>query len=172
MDCSLPGICVAVLSHSLTLSHLCLTLCNPFEYSLPDSSVHGHSPGKNTGVGCMPSSRGSSQHNSGLPHCRQILCHLNHQGSPRILEWVAYSFSRGPSWPRNCTGVSCIIGEFFTSWATRETHIYWWWTGRLGLLQSMGSQCRTQLSSWTWLTDINLIMIHCSWRKTEFDEYD
>ena len=23
-----------------------------------------------------------------------------------------------------------------------------------------------------WLTDINLIMIHCSWRKTEFDKYD
>ena len=25
-----------------------------------------------------------------LPHCREILCHLSHQGSPRILEWVAY----------------------------------------------------------------------------------
>ena len=29
--------------------------------SLPGSSVHGDSPGKNTGVDCMPSSRGSSQ---------------------------------------------------------------------------------------------------------------
>ena len=86
-----------IFSQFSSVAQLCLTLCNPFEYSLPDSSVHGHSPGKNTGVGCMPSSRGSSQHNSGLPHCRQILCHLNHQGSPRILEWVAYSFSRGPS---------------------------------------------------------------------------
>ena len=25
--------------------------------------------------------------NPGLPHCRQILYHLSHQGSPRILEW-------------------------------------------------------------------------------------
>ena len=26
--------------------------------------------------------------NPGLPHCRQILYQLNHQGSPRILKWV------------------------------------------------------------------------------------
>ena len=31
----------------------CLTLCNPMDYSLPGSSVHGHSPGKNIGVGCQ-----------------------------------------------------------------------------------------------------------------------
>ena len=33
----------------------------------------------------------------GLPQCRQILYHLSHQGSSRILEWVAYPFSRGSS---------------------------------------------------------------------------
>ena len=32
--------------------------------------------------------------NPGLLHCRQILYHLSYQGSPRILEWVAISFSR------------------------------------------------------------------------------
>ena len=31
------------------------------------------------------------------PHCRQILYHLSHQRSPRILDWVAYPFSRGSS---------------------------------------------------------------------------
>ena len=31
---------------------LCPTLCNPTDRSLPGSSVHGDSPGKNTGVGC------------------------------------------------------------------------------------------------------------------------
>ena len=30
----------------------CPTLCNPMDYSPPDSSVHGIFPGKNTGVGC------------------------------------------------------------------------------------------------------------------------
>ena len=43
---------------SVRLSLLCLvaylypTLCNPMNYSPPGSSVHGDSPGKNTGVGC------------------------------------------------------------------------------------------------------------------------
>ena len=30
----------------------CLSLCDPTDYSPPGSSVHGDSPGKNTGVGC------------------------------------------------------------------------------------------------------------------------
>ena len=45
------------------------------------------------------------------------------QGSPRILEWVAYPFSRVSSWPRNQIGDSCIAGGFFTSWAIREALI-------------------------------------------------
>ena len=53
--------------------------------------------------------------NPGLLHCRQILYHLSHQGSPKILEWVAYPFSRGYSRSRNRTGVSCIAGRFFTN---------------------------------------------------------
>ena len=35
----------------------------------------------------------------------------------RILEWIAISFSRGSSWPRDQTQVSCIAGRFFTIWA-------------------------------------------------------
>ena len=38
----------------------------------------------------------------------------------RILQWVAISFSRGSSQPRDRTHVSCIAGGFFTIWATRE----------------------------------------------------
>ena len=38
----------------------------------------------------------------------------------RILEWVAISFSRRSSWPRDWTWVSCIVGRHFTIWATRE----------------------------------------------------
>ena len=38
----------------------------------------------------------------------------------RILEWVAYPFSRGSSQPRNWTGVSHIAGRKFTSWTTGE----------------------------------------------------
>ena len=51
--------------------------------------------------------------NPSLPHCRQILYQLSLQGSPRILEWIAYPFSSESSRPRNRTGVSCIAGGLF-----------------------------------------------------------
>ena len=38
----------------------------------------------------------------------------------RILEWIAISFSRGSSWPRDQTQVSHIGGRRFNLWATRE----------------------------------------------------
>ena len=38
----------------------------------------------------------------------------------RVLEWVAISFSRGSSQPRDQTQVSCIAGRRFTAWATRQ----------------------------------------------------
>ena len=43
----------------------------------------------------------------------------------RILEWVAISFSRRPSWPRDWTRVSHIVGRHVTIWATREALTNW-----------------------------------------------
>ena len=40
----------------------------------------------------------------------------------RTLEWAAFPFSWGSSWPRDGTQVSCIAGRFFTIWVTREAH--------------------------------------------------
>ena len=96
----------------------CLTLCDSMDCSPPGSSVCGDSPSKNTRVGCHALLQGifpTQGSNLGFPHCRRILYHLSHQGSPRILEWVDYPFSRGSSLPRNQTGVSCIADRFFTS---------------------------------------------------------
>ena len=42
----------------------------------------------------------------------------------RILEWVAFPFSRESSQPRDQTQF-CIAGGFVTSWATREAQEYW-----------------------------------------------
>ena len=42
-----------------------------------------------------------------------------------ILEWVAISFSREPSQPRDRTQVSCIADGFFTNLATREAQEDW-----------------------------------------------
>ena len=38
----------------------------------------------------------------------------------RVLEWVAISFFRGSSWPRDRTQISRIVSRHFTVWATRE----------------------------------------------------
>ena len=84
-----------------------------------------NSPGQNTGVGShflLQRIFPTQGLNPGPPHCRQILYCLSQQGSPRILELVVYSFSRGSSWPRYQTGTSCIAGRFFTNWDTRETY--------------------------------------------------
>ena len=85
-----------------------------------------NSPGPNTGVGIPSLLQGiwpSQGLNPGLPHCRQILYQLSHKGSLRILECVAFPFSRASSWPRNRTGVSCIAGRFFTNWAIQSTDL-------------------------------------------------
>ena len=109
------------------VTKLCQTLCNPMDCNLPGSFVHGDSPDKNTGEGCHALLQGifpTQRSNPGLLHCRLILYYLSHQGSPWILEWVAYLFSRGPSWPRNWTRVFCTAGRFFTSWATGEAQSF------------------------------------------------
>ena len=94
-----------------------------------------NSPGKTTGVGSLSLLQGifpTQGSNPGLLHCRQILFQLSHKGSSiflwapflgegaRIVEWVAISFSRRSSWPRDWTQVSHIAGRRFTVWATRE----------------------------------------------------
>ena len=93
--------------------------------SLGPHELHSpwNTPGWNTGVGGLSLLQGifpTQGSNPGLLHCKWILYQLSHKGSPRILEWVAYPFSSGSSWPRNRTRVSCIAGGFFTNWAIRE----------------------------------------------------
>ena len=68
----------------------------------------------------------------------------------RILEWVAFPFSRGSSQPRNRTQVSCIAGRFFTSWDTREAQNTG--VGSLSLLQGF---FLTQEFNWG--------LLHCRW---------
>ena len=42
----------------------------------------------------------------------------------RILEWVAIPFSRGSSWPRNWSQVSCSADRFFAIWATGRVKFF------------------------------------------------
>ena len=75
-------------------------LCDPMDYSLLRSSVHGDSSGRNTGVGCHALLQGISPtqgSNPGLPHRRRILDRLRYQGSPRLI-LRAQPRQRGQSW--------------------------------------------------------------------------
>ena len=73
--------------HLSLVAQSCLTLCNPMDYSWPGSSVHGDFPGQNTRVGCHALLQGivpTQRSNRGLLHCRWILYHLSHKGSPKM----------------------------------------------------------------------------------------
>ena len=66
----------------MSVTQSCPTLCDPIDGSPPGSSVHGDSPGKNTGVGCHFLLQGifpTQGSNPDPPHCRQILSQLKHQ---------------------------------------------------------------------------------------------
>ena len=66
-----PGLCCAVL-----VTQWYPTLCNPMDCGPQASSVHGDSPGKNTGVGCHVLLQGifpTQELNRGLLQCKQIL---------------------------------------------------------------------------------------------------
>ena len=81
-----------------------LTLCDPVDCSLPGSSVLG-SPGKNSGAGCHSFLQAiflTQGSNPGLPHWRQILSHLIHQGSPRS----CILFLKGVDLKKN---VKCVL---------------------------------------------------------------
>ena len=92
------------------VAQLCLTLCDPMDYT-----VHGlTSPGQDTGVCSLSFLQGifpTQGSNPELSHCRQILYHLSHKGSPRIQKWVAYPFLSRSSWPRNWTGSPALQAD-------------------------------------------------------------
>ena len=110
-----------------SVAQSCPILCDPVDCGPPGSFVHGIFPARILEWVAMPSYQPrrifpTQESNWAFLHCMQIPYCLSHQGSPRILEWVAYPFSRGSSQPRNATGVFCIAAGFFISWATREAH--------------------------------------------------
>ena len=110
------------------VAQLCPTLCDPMDYSPRGSSVHGDSPGKNIGMGYHALLQGlfpTQGSNPGLPHCRQIIYQLSHQRSPRILEWVAYPFSRGSSQTRNRTGISYIAVDSLPAELPRKPLVWY-----------------------------------------------
>ena len=114
-----------------SLSRVRLFVTPPTIPSMEVSKVEHWSIVRNT----VPFCRGFSQprDRTQVSHiARRTLYQLSHQGSPRILEWVAYPFSKGSSWPRNRTGVSCIAGRFWAPYLMNSVPlpflpVDWWW---------------------------------------------
>ena len=74
------------MNYVLSLSDMS-DILQPMDCSPPGSSVHGDSPGKNTGVGSHSLLRGiipTQASNPGVLHYRQILYCLSHQRCPRL----------------------------------------------------------------------------------------
>ena len=93
------GLCAKVLQ-------LCLALCDPMDCSLPGSSVHGGSPGKNTRVGCHFFLQG---------------IFLTQRSNPRLfclLHWQGGSFPLAPPGKHQIWGLLIFLAElmlFFLS---------------------------------------------------------
>ena len=69
---------------------------------------------------------------------------MSHKGSPRILGWVTYLFSRGSSGPRNQTGIFYIAGGFFTNCQGSQ------WVQSLGLEDPLDECMATNHSILAW----------------------
>ncbi|CAM9452049.1 unnamed protein product [Rangifer tarandus platyrhynchus] len=118
----------------------CLTFCNPMDCSLPGSSLQGICQARILEWVAISFSRGSSRlrdrtgslaqqagsllsgppgkvkvAQSYLAPCDPMDYTVHGIFQARILEWVAFPFSRGSSQPRDGTQVSHIVGGFFTS---------------------------------------------------------
>ena len=86
----------------------------------------------------------------------------------RILGWVAISFSRGSSQPRDQTRVSCIAGRCFILWATREAPwsrsrcfsgillLSQWSTDVGNLISGSSAFSKTSLNIWKFMVHILL----------------
>ena len=71
----------------------------------------------------------------------------------RILEWVAIPFSRGSSWPRDWTCVSCIAGRFFTEFPQQFPITSLSWETVIPGICWPSLQCwRKCFALWTYLT--------------------
>ena len=101
-------------------------------------------------------------------HCSLLGSSVDRIFQARIQEWVTISFSRGSSWPRDRTWVSCTAGRLFTVWATREVLKILYRTNSKKKIpfHHMGLECKSRKSRdtqnnrqvWPWST---------KWRSTK-----
>ena len=95
-----------------------------------------------------------------LTLCDPVDCIVHGILQARILEWIAFPFSRGSSQPRDWTQVSHIAGRFFTSshfkmplWSWIHRSLAWGWLGQVSGGPEDESSIEEVVEVWTldWL---------------------
>ena len=106
----------------MKVAQSCPILWDPMDCSPPASSVHGILQARILEWVAIPFSRGSSQPRikPRSPALQVDSLPSEPPGKPKNTRVIAYPLSSGCSQPMSQTGVSCIAGRFFTSWATKE----------------------------------------------------
>ena len=89
----------------------------------------------------------------------------------RILEWVAISFSRGSSRPRN--GTRIFEGRFFTAWAIREVHpgsvhYKYWDSEKLGQFSTDEISMNAAFNLWDIVVSSRLYLLIRVWKVLLF----
>ena len=137
------------------------------------SSVHGDSPGKNTGVGCHALLQGIFPTQGlfpGLQHCRQILYHLIHQGSPLESLVGDYTIAK-VSYPKDSQTLLCELknmdcgGNFLKFLGYSKGELSIWPASSLHLLSFWMSVCHWDLEVSVFSTKAvtSLFLYHPPW---------
>ena len=102
---------------------LCPTLCDSIDCSLPGSSVHGDSPGKNTGVGCYILLQGifptqGIEPRSAVLQTDSLLS--DHQGSPPCPFFFFLSFKPSKKYLRVYLPQAWFLNSHSETWERRD----------------------------------------------------
>ena len=158
----------------------CPTLCDPIDSSPPDSPSLGFFRQEHrSGLPFLPPMRSVLIVQLCVTLCDPMDC--SPPGSSvqeilqaRILEWLAFPFSRGSSRPRDWTRVSCITGWFFTVWAMKLLFHSWRKCVLMGLggpqgCFRAGESFKTIRSKWKSLSPVWLLVrphrLHSPWNS-------
>ena len=106
----LRSLCRAVLCF---VTQLCPVLCDPIDCSLPGSSVHKDSPGKNTGVGCHGDLL-NPEIEPKSPALQVDSLPSEPAGKPKNTGVGSLSLLQGIFCARNWIRASCIVGGFYS----------------------------------------------------------
>ena len=109
--------------------------------------------------------------------CDTMDCTVHGILQARILECVAFPFSRGSSWPRDQTRVSCITGRFFTNWAIRVLNINYIRKVSFNILlqaaiSSLGPLNTLMLNEITQVPQTGLFLLFSKWSLHNSDTFD